>query len=80
MSHIQQSTVAVSVTSAPLEGYPGPAGHTADPDTDCDQTRGSSLLPVLQMVFSNGGRAGGGHDGKMEGGGGGGGGAFWLEA
>ena len=34
MSHIQQSTVAVSVTSAPLEGYPGPAGNTADPSTD----------------------------------------------
>ena len=67
MSHIQQSTVAVSVTSAPLEGYPGPAGHTADPDTDCDQTRGSSLLPVLQMVFSNGGRAGGRHSGKIVG-------------
>ena len=34
MSHIQQSTVAVSVTSPPLEGYPGQSGATADPGPD----------------------------------------------
>ena len=79
MSHIQQSTVAVSVTSPPLEGYPGQSGITADPGPDPAGHSGSSPCPVRQMVFSNGGRAGGRHSGKMvvgergEG-------AFWLEA
>ena len=67
MSHIQQSTVAVSVTSPPLEGYPGQSGDTADPGPDCSGQPGSSPQPVRQMVFSNGGRAGGRHSGKIVG-------------
>ena len=67
MSHIQQSTVAVSVTSPPLEGYPGQSGHTADPGPDSADYRGSSAWPVRQMVFSNGGRASGRHSGKIVG-------------
>ena len=63
MSHIQQSTVAVSVTSAPLEGYPGPAGNTADPTTDCGTDLGvaTSTSPT-NGVFQ---RRPGGAEGMM---------------
>ena len=75
MSHIQQSTVAVSVTSAPLEGYPGPAGNTADPTTDCGTDLGvaTSTSPT-NGVFQR--RPGGRTAFWQDGGGGEGGGGF----